>query len=731
MEQSVMRIKLCFSFVLAVFALSACSKESAELLPCMCDASAYETESPGLFDCMCETKRNRPVRKISYVQDKQKVRYQSLIVGEEVQTAYTVLHKSRDSYAPVKLENVDFRIKKSRKYDDYENKLGDYRFRLFGCRRESKNAYLNQGRTVQKDMHFFDVFYETLNDFYPVVVEKSNVYYPDSDKLPYPEYLITAEITDYFMNICDEFDWEIAKNKRLRSGTSEMTVVWRVMNLTKDTVYCRGTTTGYGQVLEGEPNGENLLIERAFEDALVKLPEISCLNSTLIQRIRPEDIARQIAVLQKNETCDTCFEEQYQQELSQIETMQTCDMQTDSSLKIKVDGVPVKYIPVSYIEKEQDFGSRDMSIIDWEEQCTEIIDAIETSNDIAKNKNVTLEFSGVDFKNFRNLPCWEEIQATAQIRDKNLVISEDCTEIKDVQEEIPLIVAQENISISDDFFVDIPLELDLLQEDGGTTGSGQELEIDAVSEKAFATVNNRFCIMNNPPFENLDPHNLYRLRSSIVSVSNSKGNKGAGLIIADNLVLTSADLIVKDNNIYNLQTINGKKFKASAFRVNPNKNVAVLLLDKPTEFQPLPMELKLPEVNKDILMTLGMLDFEEDGENYIDNEGRVVGYRWSENKGAEIIVDTFVQTVALGGALIDQKGNIVGIAHKTKKDDQLPDLFIPIETALKSLGLEICGQIPAPVKDKPKAVRVYTPIAEAIDNSGDKKPVPTQSLKRK
>jgi hypothetical protein len=43
-----------------------------------------------------------------------------------------------------------------------------------------------------------------------------------------------------------EFDWDEAKSKKLRNGTSEMTVTWRVMNIAKDHVYCRGTTTGYG-----------------------------------------------------------------------------------------------------------------------------------------------------------------------------------------------------------------------------------------------------------------------------------------------------------------------------------------------------------------------------------------------------------------------------------------------------------------------------------------------------
>lgn len=725
-----MRNKLSLSLLLSALTLFGCSKESPELIPCMCNADDYLTESAGLFDCMCEKSKKKPVRRISYVQDKQKVRYQSLIIDEEQYKAYDMLHKGRKYYAPVKLENVDFRIKKGRKYDEFNTKLGDYKFRLFGCRRESKNAYLNEGRTVQKDMHFFDVFYETLNDFYPVVVDKSNVYYSDSDKLPYPEYVITAEITDYFMNICDEFDWDISKNKRLRSGTSEMTVVWRIMNLRKDTVYCRGTTTGYGQVMEGEPNGENLLIERAFEDALVKLPEISCVNPTLIQRIRPEVIEEQLRAISYNQRCEECFNQQYAPELRGVEMMQNCDMELNNEQKIYYNQteIPVKYIPISYVEKQKMISSPDMvnlTMVDHDK-----INVVDLEFGDVQSKNnigvVNLEFSGVESKSgCKTQACWEEAQMKAQVRDRNFAMRQDCREM--MIDEVPMIKSEENVTVSDDFFVDIPLEIEV-QETGGTEGSGQTY-VDTVSEKSFANVSNRFCIVNNPPFENLRPQNLYRLRSSIVSVNNARGQKGAGLIIADNLVLTSADLIVKDNNVYDLKTINGKEFKASAFRVNPNKNVAVLMLDKPTEYTPLPMELKLPEVNKDILLTLGLLNFDDDGENYIDNEGRVVGYRFSEDKGAEIIVDTFVQTVTLGGALIDQRGNIIGISHKTKKDDNLPDLFIPIETALKAVGLDICGQRPAVAK--PKAVRIYTPIADAIDKSGDKKPVPTSGLKRK
>ena len=661
-----MRKNLSLSVLASLLALSACDKESPELIPCMCNPDADSTL--GLFDCMCEPAKKRPVRKISYLEDKQKIRYESLIIDDDHYNAYVMLHQSRDSFAPIKLENVDFRLQKNSKYSEYDTKLGDYRFRIFGCRRETKNAFLNQGRSMQKDMHFFDVFYETMNDYYPVVVDPSNVYYPDSDKIPQAEYLLTAEITDYFMNICDEFDWNEAKSRQLRNGTSEMTVVWRVMNVAKDEVYCRGITTGYGQIQEGEPNGENLLVERAFEDALVKLPEISCFNSTLSLRIRPEDLAAQLARVNNPQNCPNCFSTQYAEELKGISLMQSCQ-------------------PICH---------------DCQPVCEE-----------------------------------GNCETVGGVYDNSYTITPDCQTVELVAVGEPMVKSVENVTISDDYFVDIPLEIDEVEttsviEEGGSTGNGSnaDIKVNEIGESSFANIDSEFCIMNNPPYENLNAQNLYRLRASILSVTNSAGKTGAGLLIANNMVLTSADLIQKDNNIYDLETVNGKKFKASAFRVNPSKNVAVLLLDKPTEFQPLPLSLELPEVNKDILLTLGLLNFEEEGENYIDNEGRVVGYRWSEDKGAEIIVDTFVQTVTLGGALVDQKGNIIGIAHESKKSDNSPDLFIPIETALKSLGLEICGQ--KPYVNKPKAVQIFTPIADAIDNSPiDKSPKPMSGMSRK
>jgi len=696
--------------------LSSCSKESPELIPCMCDGSE---STLGLFDCMCEPMKKKPVKRFSYLQDTLKPRYQTLILDEEQQDAYLYLHQRRDSFAPVKLEYVDFRIRKNGEYENYNTKLGNYRFRIFGCRRESKNVFLNEGRAMQKDMHFFDVFFETMNDYYPVVVDKTNPYYADSDKIEIPEYIMTAEITDYFMNICDEFDWENVKQKKLRSGSSEMTVVWRVMSLDKSEVYCRGMTTGYGQISEGEPNGETLLAERAFEDALTKVPELQCFNETLSQRIRPEVLAQQWAFVRGKALGENTFAAQYAPMMQGVELLQKCVAD-----KVIVPGQKSLASKAFVTEAS---GGRTVFVderggVSGTGYATSVCDTCVAEAPCGTCATEEIVETVLE-------PVGDMVALTPIVEDSGIVgtgssvaIDDECQMVaidEDSRTVVKNVTVSDNIKVLEDYWVDVPLDTN---EEALVVGKGE-------LENSFANIDNSFCIKNNPPYEDMNPHNLYKVRASIVSVENMNGYKGAGLIIADNLILTSADLMVKNDNNFKIKTINGKEMKAAALRVNPSKNVALLMLDEPTKFSPLPLSLQLPEVNKDILMTLGLLNLDDEGEGYLDNEGKVIGYRWTESGDAEIIVDTFVQTVTLGGALIDRHGNIVGMAHKSKKDDETPDLFIPIETALKSLGLEICGREFG--TRKPVGFKTFeTPLADAIDNSKDKSPKPMKSGKK-
>lgn len=650
-----MRKSISLTLLLTALTLSSCSKESPELIPCMCDGSKAES-TMGLFDCMCEPMKKKPVKRISYIQD-QKPQQQTLLVDDNQRNGYLYLHQRREDYAPVQLQYVDFRIKKGRRYDNYDTKLGNYRFRIFGCRRESKNVFLNQGRAMQKDMRFFDIFYENMDEYYPVVVDKSNRYYLESERIKYPEYILTAEINDYFMNICDEFDWENVKQRNIRSGTSEATITWRLMDLSRSHVYCKGTTTGYGQISEGEANGETLLVERAFEDALNKLPEVDCFDRTLSQRVPVQELEQQIAELQEIEYANRTFRSQFDKELKGISLLQNCG---------------------SGIQENYQIGSNS-SNIDMKGGTTATGNTFDASSgQIGDGSRIDSNGNVIELNAGSNATTGS--YARNQRNTTGLVMDDNCHAVE-INECTTVSNIDNKVKLDDDYWVDVPL----------TDGNAATVANRIQAEEDFSNANNNFCIRNQTPYASMTPQNLYKVRASVVEVANPIGKKGVGILVSDQLILTSADLMVKEDNNFNIRTINGGQFRANAFRVNPNKNVALLLLNDKVRYTPLPLSLELPEVNKDVFLTLGLLN-QDEGEGYLENESRIIGYRWSEERGTEIIVDTYVQTVTLGGTLIDKNGNIVGISHAGKNTQDTPDLFIPIETALKGLGLEICGR---------------------------------------
>ena len=754
-----MKLSRFVKMALIPTALISCSDlKSPELIPCMCDGTE---KTLGLFECMCEPGKSKPVKKVkkqAYIQNEPQID-----PTQDQLNAYMYLHQSRDQYAPVKLEYVDFRIPKGQQYEQYTNKLGNYRFRIFGCRRFDKEVFLNQGRAMQKDMKFFDIFYETMNDYYPVVVEKNNPYYMYSDKAQ-AEYVLTAEINDYFMNVCDEFDWNNVKKKDLRTGTSEMTVTWRLMDLTKSKVYCKGTTTGYGEMKDGEYKGEVLLVERAFADALSKLPQIECYNTELSKRVKPEIIQEQLAQIKEQENSKITFKNQYAEELHGINALQSCGSkdlkpqdllpadfsetqtytafnETSSTFAEENGGAFASGQNVEgYIDENGDFVILSTEVTDKEKalQNKPLINGF-----INEDEQITivsgsyvgsrkpLEIAGIIETNgtFVSKATIEERSGgSSKFSDgkvsgiQELRLNDNCSEVTLGQDSCTTIsVTKNNITYTDDYWIDVPVD-----EKAGF----EERQNRAVAEDMYAEGKSNFCIQSVKPYETLSPQNMYRLRASVVSVENPSGRKGAGLIISDQLILTSADLIDKSQNKFYIKTINGVDYTGSAFRVNPNKNVALILLDEKTKFNPLPLRLALPEVGKEMFMTLGLLDFNE-GENYLETEGEVIGYRYSEDKGAEIIVNTYVQNQTLGSSLIDKNGNITGLSHSGIRTQEGGDLFIPIETALKSVGLEICGvkftnKHPMAVKTVDKTVSI------AIDNSkGNKAPKAMNTKERK
>ena len=761
----------------------------------------------------------------------------------------TIHHRCGD-FAPLQLEWVDFRIKKGRDRT-YSRRLGNYRFRIFGCRRDQRHAVLNEGRIIQKDMEFIRIFEDKVSDCYNIVKIPNDVCLSGVNK-PLPEYVLTAEITDYFMNLCDEYDWKDAEKANLRTGSAQMTVTWRLMDLSKSNVLWEGESNGYSEVPDGEYNAEMILIERAFADAVDNLRQLPGFEDQLAVRQTPEDLEAQKQALIAMERMNDPVKCQYQPEIKQAQTLcplqenggtaadgQMCTAQTEPELlsicpadnpdcsgSIEELGGSAgngQYAQDNQTlildQPAQDYSDTEVAVAEVTpvEESGDTIDMggslnareAEIADAAAKAENRTVQFD--EFGNAIELSGGAEDSGTPPDfcpldADGNPQCGEQITvEEGNYEEEYacedgnfcepsmfeflheedrscspspvpflhkenrgcepsifddlfgtkPSCALEEEQEIMVEDFIEQPYcqpESDLyieesggfeesgnfVEEDGGVIDFGGAVETDGQSWTALdmppeetqdMIERNQLCVVNRGPYDKLTPENIYKVRASVVGVTNANGMKGAGLLISDQFVLTSADLIVKDNNRYRLKTINGVELSGRAVRINIKKNTALILLDEKTQFTPLSLNLELPEIGTGGYMALGLLEDSEGGEGYLDNNGKVSGYRYSDEKGAEIIVDTFVQTVTVGGALIDEHGTINGMSHAGKKFEDGPDLFIPITTAINSVGLEICGQ----ENKAPKVpMAVIKPVSTAIDGfTGSKEPKPMDKKGRK
>lgn len=761
----------------------------------------------------------------------------------------TIHHRCGD-FAPLQLEWVDFRIKKGRDRT-YSRRLGNYRFRIFGCRRDQRHAVLNEGRIIQKDMEFIRIFEDKVSDCYNIVKIPNDVCLSGVNK-PLPEYVLTAEITDYFMNLCDEYDWKDAEKANLRTGSAQMTVTWRLMDLSKSNVLWKGESNGYSEVPDGEYNAEMILIERAFADAVDNLRQLPGFEDQLAVRQTPEDLEAQKQALIAMERMNDPVKCQYQPEIKQAQTLcplqenggtaadgQMCTAQTEPELlsicpadnpdcsgSIEELGGSAgngQYAQDNQTlildQPAQDYSDTEVAVAEVTpvEESGDTIDMggnlnareAEIADAAAKAENRTVQFD--EFGNAIELSGGAEDSGTPPDfcpldADGNPQCGEQITvEEGNYEEEYacedgnfcepsmfeflheedrscspspvpflhkenrgcepsifddlfgtkPSCALEEEQEIMVEDFIEQPYcqpESDLyieesggfeesgnfVEEDGGVIDFGGAVETDGQSWTALdmppeetqdMIERNQLCVVNRGPYDKLTPENIYKVRASVVGVTNANGMKGAGLLISDQFVLTSADLIVKDNNRYRLKTINGVELSGRAVRINIKKNTALILLDEKTQFTPLSLNLELPEIGTGGYMALGLLEDSEGGEGYLDNNGKVSGYRYSDERGAEIIVDTFVQTVTVGGALIDEHGTINGMSHAGKKFEDGPDLFIPITTAINSVGLEICGQ----ENKAPKVpMAVIKPVSTAIDGfTGSKEPKPMDKKGRK
>ncbi len=553
----------------------------------------------------------------------------------------------RSELAPVQLAYVDFKIRRGRVANYWGTNIGQYKFSLSCTRWErGKDITLNTSNVMKTDMRFFENAFEVLNDDYPIVIPQTNRYYYYSDKIDTPEYLLTGEIKGLYLNVCDDYHWRRRDYKNTRSGSAEITVEWRLMDIAKRHLFWKEETNGYGEIMDGVANGETELVEKAFSDALRRATFLPGFRETLTKRIPYADLKRM------------------QKELDDI---------NKAHLAVRNDAYD-KY----YKEKQKEEAAR--KAIEDKKRAEEEAKAKAIADAEAAKKATT---AGDGDNSGKNIASGGDAsgKATSGDGDNN---------------------GNKNTALVD--------------KDGMPYGGWEGISSD--KNPPFL---DDIVIDNVLPYDKLTAANLYKVRASVVGVANIEQTIGSGLIISPDYVLTANGLVANnDNKNVVMNTINNRELYGAPIRRHVKRDSAIVKLDYKTEFSPLPLRLDLPEVGEEVFIALGA-PTKKTGEGYLDDYGRVKGYRYTEG-GAEIVIDTDVQRNTLGGALIDKKGNILGMAHAGEKLlPQNEDYFIPIAEAFKSLNVRIRGREFPPVKKNIKYIEDATKTHERFEPiSGDK-----------
>ncbi len=592
--------------------------------------------------------------------------------------------------APIKLEYVDFKINRNRTADEWGKDIGRYNFKLFGCKRAEKNIVLNEGRAMRRDMKFDNVFFEEMNELFPVIVRKDNPYYPYSISAERPDllpgYVITAEIKDLFINVCDQYDWRTRTYSHLRSGSAEIQVLWRVMTPFNRKLYWEDITRGYAEIQTPVRDGEIRLIEKAFADALVRVIGMPGFMQTMRNVPAPDDLEKAKAEFEA-----LAYEHKKYKKLQ-------------SSYRRKR--------MIFYSERERERTLDDLEKITGGNRnlAGELEKGTGTLHTLEELERMLAEGEALDSEQLERLK-----QARRELRQQVLGGSDlSGRELADnsavggqagrgLGDSMGSGILARGLTDKDDgsgFYARLlkepPLERGLFGRilpviplarffEGYTLSSGLEKE-DSKLGFAVSPVDGWITIDNQKPFRYLSPIRLYRIRSSVVAVTNEE-EVGSGLVISPSLVLTNYE-IAKKTTFVKTEFLDGRVVASMVLRVNKDKDVALLYMP-PAEFDeynwPIPLRLDLPEVGEPFYAIGTPM---RGGFEGALEKGKVAGYRFSDT-GVDILTDTNVQSVSLGGVLVDENGNAIGLAHAGKSLIESRDGFIPIGDAFDALKVRI------------------------------------------
>lgn len=182
-------------------------------------------------------------------------------------------------------------------------------------------------------------------------------------------------------------------------------------------------------------------------------------------------------------------------------------------------------------------------------------------------------------------------------------------------------------------------------------------------------------------------------RLSVVTINSGLGH-GSGFFISPTLIMTNFH-VVENSQFIRITLLTGRKILGEVIRRHPKRDVAIIQVEESGNL-PIPIRETPLRITEEVYAIGSPLDRKLSG-----TVTRGIVSKFTNNRSGmeDIQADVDIQGGNSGGALLDAKGNVVGISYAgigpTGKFSAGVNFFIPIMDALKKLNIVL--------KDRPRS----------------------------
>jgi len=186
----------------------------------------------------------------------------------EVKQVQSVEIGDAGELAPIGFDRVGVKIKRGTPIGTYEP--GPIAFTE--CYGAGGNIFWNQGRVLAKNLEFADLFFEEMKGAnFNVVGSPDKLFRRETEEKVDAAYLMGGQIEKIAMDACQGKDFWTGRPLFTAKGKGAVTVKWQVFSLLDRKVVFETTTEGAATVSQGAPDGELVIIQQAFANAVRNL----------------------------------------------------------------------------------------------------------------------------------------------------------------------------------------------------------------------------------------------------------------------------------------------------------------------------------------------------------------------------------------------------------------------------------------------------------------------------